>query len=115
MEKTITLRPRVSEKTYGLSESQNVYVFEVPRDVNKQTIANAVTAQFDVKVLNVNVTNLKGKSKRTNRKGGRPVAGKQNDVKKAYVTLAEGNSIALFKSNEEPAAKPETSTKRGKK
>lgn len=114
MEKTITLRPRVSEKTYGLSEKLNVYVFEVPKNVNKDTIAKAVTAQFGVKVLNVNVINQLGKAKRTNRKGGRPVAGKQNDIKKAYVTLAEGDSIAVFKSAEETEAKP-AAAKRGKK
>lgn len=114
MDKTITLRPRVSEKTYNQSEVLNVYTFEVPGNVNKQTVAKAVAAQFDVTVTNVNMTNLKGKAKRTIRKSGRAIAGRQNDVKKAYVTLKEGDSIVIFKSAEEPEAKP-TTTKRGKK
>lgn len=114
MDKQMTLRPRVSEKSYGLSETQNVYVFEVPANANRLTVARAVTAQFEVSVMNVNIANLKGKSKRTIRKGGRPVAGRQNDVKKAYVTLKEGDQIAVFKSAEEKETKPKE-VKRGKK
>lgn len=113
MSKSMTLRPRVSEKSYGLSETNNVYVFEVPAASNKVTVAQAVTSQFDVTVLDVNISNLKGKTKRTIRRGGRPVAGRQNAVKKAYVTLKEGDQIAIFKSAEEQE-QPKT-TKRGKK
>ncbi len=112
MDKTIVLKPRVSEKSYGLSESRNVYVFEVPREVNKHSIAQAVASQFGVTVIDVNVLNLKGKPKRTILKRSRPVAGRQNDVKKAYVTLKEGDSIAVFKSTEETEA---PATKKGKK
>lgn len=101
MDKSMTIRPRVSEKAYALSESNNVYVFEVPKNANKQNIASAVKAQFDVTVLTVNISNLKGKAKRTVRKGGRPVAGRTNAIKKAYVTLKEGDAIAIFKSAEE--------------
>ncbi len=61
--KAIALRPRLSEKTYGLSESR-VYVVDVPKDVNKHTVARAVEAQFEVKVAKVNIINMKGKSKR---------------------------------------------------
>ncbi len=50
MSKTTFIRPRVSEKAYGQSQVQNVYVFEVPTDANKQTITEAVTAQYDVTV-----------------------------------------------------------------
>lgn len=114
MSKTMILRPRVSEKSYALSEARNVYVFEVPKDANKLTVAQAVAAQFDVTVLNVNITNLKGKAKVSNRKRSRGVPGKQNDVKKAYVSLKEGDDIAIFKSAEENEAKP-TNVKKGKK
>src|SRR5687767_2207754 len=96
MEKTTLLRPRLSEKTFGLANSKTVYVFNVPSEANKRTIAAAVTAQFEVTVLTVNVVNQKGKSKRSVRKGGRAVAGKRSDSKKAYVTLKEGEKLPFF-------------------
>lgn len=115
MDKTLLLKPRVSEKAYGLSQSGNVYVFDVPKSANKLSIASAVAAQFEVTVKAVNVANVKGKAKRTVRKGGRPVAGRQNDTKKAYVTLKEGDEIALFKvaeGEEKTAAKAEKKEKK---
>lgn len=106
-EKNTVLRPRLSEKTFGLSGA-SVYVFDVPGSANKQTVARAVAAQFDVTVANVNITNIKGKAKRLVRKGGRPIAGKRSDVKKAYVTLAEGQKLPFFEE-------PETGKKADKK
>jgi large subunit ribosomal protein L23 len=96
MEKTILLRPRLSEKTFGLATTSTVYVFDVPASANKHTVAKAVAAQFDVTVVDVNILNWKGKAKRTVRKGGRAVAGQQSDRKKAYVTLKEGQSLPFF-------------------
>ena len=96
MSKTMLLKPRVSEKAYGQSQSKNVYVFEVPVDAGKLEIATAVTAQFDVHVLHVNLLNVKGKAKRTVRRGGRPTVGQRSDFKKAYVTIKTGDSIPLF-------------------
>jgi len=110
MSKTLVLKPHVSEKAYGLAQTNNVYVFEVPKGASKHLIAQAVTAQFEVTVRTVNVTNIKGKTKRTVRKGGRPVAGRQNDVRKAYVTIKEGDSIPVFKATEEDQ-KPEPAAK----
>jgi large subunit ribosomal protein L23 len=103
MSKTISLRPRLSEKTYALSE-QRVYVVEVPSDVNKHTVARAVEAQFDVKVASVNIVNVKGKSKRIISLTGKRMKnaeGKRPDIKKAYVTLAEGQSLPFFAAIEE--------------
>ncbi len=103
MSKTISLRPHLSEKTYGLS-SKGVYVFTIDKDVNKHSVARAVEAQFEVKVKAVNVTNLDGKAKRTiSVTGKRSVnsMGKRNDIKKAYVTLAEGFSLPFFAAVEE--------------
>jgi large subunit ribosomal protein L23 len=103
MSKTIALRPRISEKTYALSEKR-VYVFEVPSEVNKHTIARAVEAQFEVKVTEVNVANISGKAKRIISISGKRMKnaeGKRNDIKKAYVTLAEGNSLPFFNAVEE--------------
>lgn len=108
MDKHMILKPRLSEKTYGLSLAGNTYAFEVPGSANKHTVASAVSAQFDVTVENVNIINVKGKTKRTVRKGGRPVNGKRSDIKKAYVTLKEGQSLPFFNVEEDDAPKKET-------
>lgn len=100
MDKTMILKPRLSEKTYGLSQGR-VYVFDVPRSANKQSVARAVQSQFEVTVLNVNIANSKGETRRRYAKGGRVVLrGKESDRKKAYVTLAEGQSLPLFEAVE---------------
>lgn len=113
MNKTTLLRPRLSEKTFRLS-SGHVYVFDVPTDANKQSIAAAVATQFEVTVVDVNVTNIKGKTKRLIRKGGRPVMGKRSDTKKAYVTLAEGQKLPFFDEPEDDkkAAKADKKAKK---
>lgn len=101
----IILKPKLSEKTYAQSANR-VYAFEVPRDVNKHTVARAVEAQFDVKVTEVNIANKRGKAKRTISQGGRRVAqGRDAATKKAYVTLAEGNSLPFFAAIEEAEEK----------
>lgn len=107
MYKQLTLKPRLSEKAYAQSQDRT-YVFVVPDDANKQSVARAVEQQFEVKVTTVNILNLKGKAKRSITKGGRRVAkGMTSDVKKAYVTLAEGNSLPIFAAEEESEAKQE--------
>jgi large subunit ribosomal protein L23 len=106
MSKTITLRPRLSEKTYAQSENR-VYVVEIPTDVNKHGVARAIEAQFDVKVVKVNITNIRGKAKRTMSITGKRYLnsnGKRNDIKKAYVTLAEGQGLPFFAAVEEEEA-----------
>lgn len=112
MDKTLVLKPRVSEKAYGVSQT-GVYVFVVPKSASKPAIAGAVQAQFGVTVVDVNTVVVKGKAKRTVRKGGRPVAGRQSDIKKAYVTLKDGDTIAVFKAEEDE--KPATKAKKGAK
>lgn len=115
MSKTTLLRPRLSEKSYGLGITKNVYVFDVPSDANKHTIAEAVAAQYEVTVTDVNVTNIKGKVKRLIRKGGRPVMGRRSDIKKAYVTLAEGQKLPFFDEPEEEKPAQKDDKKAGKK
>lgn len=100
MSKTMALKPRISEKAYALSQSSGVYVFEVPSNANKLTVAQAVTAQFEVGVVTVNIVNVIGKSKRVYKKRQGWVSGKKSDVKKAYVTLKKGDSIAIFPAEE---------------
>jgi|TARA_B100000767_G_scaffold13378_1_gene12878 large subunit ribosomal protein L23 len=80
-------KPIITEKTTMASENGAV-VFEVAIDSNKPTIKEAVESLFDVKVKAVNTTITKGKAKRF-----RGMLGRRKDVKKAYVTLEEGNTI----------------------
>lgn len=105
MEKTLVLKPRLSEKAFAQSQAKHVYVFKVPTDATKHTVARAVTAQFEVTVTEVNITNVKGKAKRSISRGGRRVSkGSQNNFKKAYITLKDGDSLPIFAAEEEAAA-----------
>lgn len=83
----VILAPHITEKSTLLSE-QNAVVFKVGSEATKPQIKEAVEALFDVKVTNVNTLVTKGKSKRWK---GKPY--KRTDVKKAVVTLAEGDMI----------------------
>lgn len=103
MSKTMILRPRISEKAYALAQARNTYVFDVPTDTNRLEVAQSVAAQYEVTVENVNIVNVKGKTKRTIRKGGRPTSGKRSDIKKAYVTLKQGDSLPIYAAAEEQA------------
>jgi ribosomal protein L23 len=105
MDKSMILRPRLSEKTYGLSMSGNVYTIEVPASANKHAVARAVQAQFGVTPTTVNIANIKGKAKRTIYKGARPVAGRRSDVKKAYITLKTGDSLPFFQTEDDKKGK----------
>lgn len=80
--------PRVSEKTVRAQETSNQYAFEVATTATKADIKTAVEKLFDVKVESVNVLNVKGKNKAFRNRNGR-----RGDWRKAYVTLAEGQSI----------------------
>ena len=80
-------KPLITEKTTMASENGAV-VFEVAIDSTKPQIKEAVEGLFGVKVKAVNTTITKGKVKRF-----RGHLGKRKDVKKAYVTLEEGNTI----------------------
>ena len=88
----VIVRPVVSEKSYYLMEN-HVYTFEVAKSASKPQIRDAVESIFDVKVLKVNTLNREGKRKRNR---GLPTFGKRPDIKRAYVTLVEGESIELF-------------------
>ena len=80
-------KPVITEKATMASEA-NAVVFEVAIGASKPQIREAVEGLFGVKVKAVNTTITKGKVKRFR---GRP--GRRKDVKKAYVTLEEGNTI----------------------
>ena len=83
--------PRVSEKTARLQEVSNQYVFEISSDATKADVKAAVEQIFDVKVEAVNVVNVKGKNKSFKFRQG-----KRGDWRKAYVKLAEGQSIDVM-------------------
>ncbi|MBM6552303.1 50S ribosomal protein L23 [Marinomonas ostreistagni] len=84
----VLLGPHISEKATIVAEGNGQYVFRVTNDATKPEIKQAIEALFEVKVESVRTLNHKGKTKRTARG-----LGKRNDVKKAYVRLAEGQEI----------------------
>ena len=83
------LAPVLTEKATFLSE-QNKVVFRVAENATKDEIAAAVEELFKVTVTKVNTMVTKGKTKRF-----RGIMGRRSDVKKAIVTLAEGQSIDI--------------------
>ena len=85
----IIRNPVITEKATRVGE-QNQMVFRVAMDATKPEIKAAIEGLFGVRVLAVNTLVQKGKAKRFK---GRP--GQRSDVKKAYVRLAEGQSIDL--------------------
>jgi large subunit ribosomal protein L23 len=85
----IVLAPHITEKSTMLSET-NAVVFKVAPRATKPEIKAAVEALFGVKVTNVNTMVTQGKTKRWK---GKPY--QRSDVKKAIVTLAQGQSIDI--------------------
>lgn len=88
--RSVIIRPVISEHSYDIM-SDNCYTFEVAKEANKIEIKQAVEAIFNVKVVKVNVINVKAKPKRV-----RAQIGKTRTWKKAMVTLKEGSTIELF-------------------
>ncbi len=83
----VILSPVITEKATVLSD-QNKVVFRVSEDSTKEEIASAIEELFKVNVVKVNTLVTKGKTKRFRGRMGR-----RSDVKKAIVTLADGQSI----------------------
>ena len=83
----VIVAPHITEKSTMMSE-QNAVVFKVARDATKPEIKAAVEALFNVSVTNVNTIVQKGKTKKWK---GAPYT--RSDMKKAIVTLKEGQSI----------------------
>jgi len=83
----VILAPVITEKSTAVSESNQV-VFKVRHDATKPEIKAAVEELFKVKVLSVNTLTRKGKAKIF-----RGIKGRQQDIKKAIVRLAEGDRI----------------------
>ena len=86
----IIKRPIITEKSYDLM-TQGKYTFEVDKNANKIEIKKACETLFEVKVAKVNVINVRPKKRRVGRyEGFKP------SMKKAVVTLAEGQTIEQF-------------------
>ena len=87
----IIIRPIITEKTMKDMDADNKVTFEVAKGTNKIQIRQAVEAIFGVKVEQVNVINVKPKTKRMGK-----YVGKTKAVRKAIVKIAEGQDINLF-------------------
>ena len=85
----VILGPHVSEKSAMVTEENNQYVFKVAIDASKPEIKEAVEAVFKVVVSDLQVLNVKGKTKRSARGRIR----RKSDWKKAYVRLEAGHEI----------------------
>jgi large subunit ribosomal protein L23 len=91
----ILLKPIVTEKMNPMAESLNRYGFVVNKRANKIQIKKAVESMYSVTVDSVNTLRYAGKTKTRYTKGG-VINGKTGSVKKAIVTLAEGNVIDFY-------------------
>lgn len=86
---TIILGPHISEKTTIISEESNQVTFKVAVDATKPEIKQAIESLFNVEVKDVQVLNVKGKTKRTARGKIR----RRASWKKAYIRLEQGHEI----------------------
>ena len=84
-------KPVLTEKSLALQTEENKYTFDVDLDANKTEVKIAVEKLFNVKVEKVNIVNVRPKKRRVGRyEGFKP------SMKKAIVTLAEGQTIEKF-------------------
>ena len=93
-DRTVLIRPIISEKSYGLMDD-GAYVFVVDPRASKVEIREAVESAFSVRVRSVNTLNRKGKRKRNRRQS---TFGKRSDTKRAIVRLEGDDRIELFES-----------------
>lgn len=91
----IEIRPLVTEKATAYSEKENCYVFAVSPDANKFQIKDIVEKLYNVRVVKVNTANYAGKRKARYTKSGL-LRGKKSAFKKAYITVAEGQTIDYY-------------------
>ena len=84
----VLIAPHVTEKTATAMQNHNQYTFRVRKEATKTDIKAAVELMFEVKVKGVQVVNEPGKARRFGK-----MIGRTQDWKKAYVSLAQGQSI----------------------
>ncbi|MEE0991281.1 MAG: 50S ribosomal protein L23 [Paludibacteraceae bacterium] len=92
---SIIIKPIVTEKATLLTEKLNRYSFKVNKDANKIQIKKAVEAAYNVTVVDVNTSIVRGKNKTRYTKAG-IIKGATSDYKKAVVTLKEGDLIDFY-------------------
>ena len=90
----ITIRPITTEKSLKQNSEDNKITFGVKKGANKTSVALAVEEIYGIKPVKVNVVNVRPKTKRVGR-----YVGKTNAVRKAVVTLPEGQDISLYDEN----------------
>lgn len=111
------ITPRATEKAY-VAQSQNTYIFFVPKAATKQAIAKAIAEEFKVTVTDVRTANRKGKATRFSRgKHAYPGITYRQDHKVAYITVKEGDKIPVFEEvkAEEPKKAEKSDAKADKK
>ena len=89
------IKPLVTEKMTNITEKQNKFGFIVRPEANKIEIKNEVEALYNVTVVDVNTIRYAGKNKTRYTKAGL-IKGRNNDFKKAIVTLKEGDTIDFY-------------------
>lgn len=91
----ILKKPILTEKVTAMGDKFNRYAFVVDKKANKIQIKNAVEAMFNVSVVSVNTMIAPGKVRSRGTKNG-VVVGSSGRIKKAVVSLAEGNTIDFY-------------------
>lgn len=91
----ISITPIVTEKASMLSEKLNRYTFRVSPEANKYQIKDLVEKLYGVKVVAVNTAVVRGKNRSRWTKSGL-LRGKTNRWKKAYITVADGQTIDFY-------------------
>lgn len=91
----IEIRPLVTEKATAYSEKLNCYTFAVSPDTNKFQIKDIVEKLYNVRVVKVNTAYYAGKRKQRYTRAGL-IRGRKPAFKKAFVTVAEGQSIDYY-------------------
>lgn len=91
----IMIKPVVTEKATAMSEKLNRYTFRVSPEASKEQIKQLVQSLYSVKVVGINIANYNGKKKSRYTKTGL-LRGKTAAFKKAFVTVAEGETIDFY-------------------
>lgn len=91
----VLIKPIVSEKSNKLTDQRRTYAFRVGRKANKLEIKKAIESFYGVSVIDVNTVVVPGKAKTKFTKAGF-ISGRKPAYKKAYVKVAEGETIDLY-------------------
>jgi large subunit ribosomal protein L23 len=91
----VLIKPVLTEKANAQQEKLRRYAFKVNKKANKLEIKKAIESFYGVNVTNVNTVVAPGKNKSRFTKAG-VISGRKPSYKKAYITLAEGDTIDLY-------------------